>query len=98
MVIRGQTLTTESVWDDTDIVHILLDTVYVSDFHTFGGLVLASSPTQSLVVKLRNDPNGARQAGFVANGIPHEIDDRIGGRIHCIGIGVPGMIRRDENA
>ena len=52
MVVRGQTLTTQSVWDDTDIVHVLFDTVYVSDFHTFGGLVLASSPTESLVVKL----------------------------------------------
>ena len=52
MVVRGQTLTTQSVWDDTDIVHVLFDTVYVSDFHSFGGLVLASSPTESLVVKL----------------------------------------------
>jgi len=80
MVVRGQTLTTQSVWDDTDIVHVLFDTVYVSDFHSFGGLALTSSPTESLVVKLL----GAG-AGFVANGIPHEIDDRIGGIIQVLG-------------
>ena len=73
MLVRGQTLDTQSVWDDTDIVHILLDTVYVYDFHTYGGLVLASSPTESLVVKLLNNPNGGHDAGFVADGIPHEI-------------------------
>jgi hypothetical protein len=73
-------LTTQSVWDDTDIVHVLFDTVYVYDFHSFGGLMLASSPTESLVVKLLN-----AGAGFVANGIPHEIDDRIGGIIQVLG-------------
>ena len=85
MLVRGQTLTTESVWDDTDIVHVVLDTIYVPDFHTFGGLTLASSPTESLVVKLLNDPTGNTQAGFVATGIPHEIDDRIGGIIQIVG-------------
>ncbi len=79
MVVRGQTLTTQSVWDDTDIVHVLFDTVYVSDFHSYGGLVLASSPTESLVVKLLGN------AGFVATGIPHETDDRIGGIIQILG-------------
>ena len=79
MVVRGQTLTTQSVWDDTDIVHVLFDTVYVPDFHSYGGLVLASSPTESLVVKLLGN------AGFVATGIPHETDDRIGGIIQILG-------------
>jgi len=82
MLVRGQTLTTESVWDDTDIVHVVLDTIYVPDFHTYGGLTLASSPTESLVVKLLNGPT---QAGFVATGIRHEIDDRIGGIIQIVG-------------
>nr|MCU0983207.1 hypothetical protein [Pirellulaceae bacterium] len=80
MIVRGQTLTTQSVWDDVDMVHVLLDTVYVADFHSFGGLVLASSPTESLVVKLL----GAG-AGFVATGIPTETDDRIGGIIQVLG-------------
>jgi len=86
MVVRGQTLTTQSVWDDADIVHVLLDTVYVPDFHTFGGLVLASNATESLVVKmLDNNQNDTKQIGFVATGIPHEIDDRIGGIIQILG-------------
>ena len=59
MMVRGQTLTTQSVWDDVDMVHVLLDTVYVADFHSFGGLVLASSPTESLVVKLLGAPGPA---------------------------------------
>jgi len=79
MVVRGQTLTTQSVWDDTDIVHVLFSTVYVSDFHSYGGLMLASSPTESLVVKLLGN------AGFVATGVPHETEDRIGGIIQILG-------------
>ena len=52
MVVRGETMTTQGVWDDTDIVHVLFDTVYVPDFHIYGGLRLESKPTESLVVKL----------------------------------------------
>ena len=80
MVVRGQTLTTQSVWDDTDIVHVLFDTVHVSDFHSYGGLRLQSSATQSLVVKLL----GA-EAGFTATGRPLDITDRIGGMLHVLG-------------
>ena len=80
MIVRGGTLTTESVWDDTDIVHVLLDAVNVPDFHTFGGLRLESSPTESLVVKA----SGAT-AGFTATGRPLEIDDRIGGIVQVLG-------------
>ena len=42
MRIRGETLTTETVWDDTDIVHILQSEVVIPDFHTVGGLRLQS--------------------------------------------------------
>jgi hypothetical protein len=81
MQIRGTTLTTEGVWDDTDIVHVLRDeAVYAPDLHTFGGLRLESSPTESLVVKL----DGAA-AGVTATGRPLEIDDRIGGAVHILG-------------
>ena len=69
MVIRGEVLTTQSIWDDTDIVHILtnqfdqqdarngnrvwaFDEIVIPEQHTFGGLRLESSPTESLVVKL----------------------------------------------
>jgi hypothetical protein len=51
MVVRSGTLTTESVWDDTDIVHVLYDEIDVPDFHTYGGLRLESSATESLVIK-----------------------------------------------
>jgi len=78
--VRGQTLTTQSVWDDTDIVHVVFDTIYVPDFHTFGGLRLESSPTESLVVKLSGS-----SAGFTATGQELDIDDRIGGSIQIIG-------------
>jgi hypothetical protein len=88
MVVRGETLTTESIWDDTDIVHILQDMVYVYDYHTFGGLKLLSSPQESLVVKLKNGgvPVGSTAvAGITVNGRPLEITDRIGGILQVIG-------------
>jgi len=78
--VRGGTLTTQSVWDDTDIVHVLFDTVYIPDFQHYGGLRLESSPNESLVIKL----SGAA-AGFEATGRPLDIDDRIGGMLHIIG-------------
>lgn len=80
MDIRGETLDTESVWDDTDITHVLRETIYVPDFHTYGGLRLESSATQSLVVKLQ----GAT-AGFTATGRPLDINDRIGGILTIVG-------------
>nr|WP_052303618.1 GEVED domain-containing protein [Pirellula staleyi] len=80
MVVRGAVLTTEVVWDDTDIAHVLFDTIVIPDLHTFGGLRLESSGTESLVVK-----SSGATAGFVATGRPLEIDDRIGGVIHVLG-------------
>lgn len=78
--VRGGTLTTQSVWDDTDIVHVLFDTVYIPDFQHFGGLRLESNPNESLVVKLSGG-----NAGFEATGRPLDIDDRIGGMLHVVG-------------
>ncbi|APZ94408.1 GEVED domain-containing protein [Fuerstiella marisgermanici] len=80
MLVRPATLTTQSVWDDTDIVHVLTEEILVPDHHTFGGLRLESSSAASLVVKLL----GAN-AGFTANGYPIDIDDRIGGSLQIIG-------------
>ena len=80
MVVRGSTLTTQSVWDDVDIVHVLFDEVVVPNFHTFGGLRLQSTASQSLVVKLL----GAN-AGITATGVPLDIDDRIGGSVDILG-------------
>ncbi|MFO0869977.1 MAG: Ig-like domain-containing protein [Pirellulales bacterium] len=97
MWVRGGTLATEGIWDDTDIVHVVLDTVTVPNFHTYGGLRLQSSSTESLVVKLLGTDrlNGIEggwgfydkylNTGLTATGTPLDIDDRIGGVIHVIG-------------
>ncbi|MEZ6132565.1 MAG: hypothetical protein R3C59_28195 [Planctomycetaceae bacterium] len=87
--IRGETLTTESVWDDTDIVHVLRDEIVVNYHHTFSGLRLQSAPDASLVVKLQNtlDSTGnvIAEAGFTADGTLLDIEDRIGGTVQVIG-------------
>ncbi|MCG2683351.1 MAG: GEVED domain-containing protein, partial [Planctomycetales bacterium] len=80
MIVRGGNLTTEGVWDDTDIVHVLYDEIVVSNLCTYGGLRLQSSADESLVVKL----SGAN-AGLTATGRPLEIHDRIGGTIQVLG-------------
>jgi VCBS repeat-containing protein len=79
MDVRGQTLTTATVWDDTDIVHVLRDEILVPDLNVMGGIQLKSRPTESLVVKL------SANAGFTATGRPLEIDDRIGGIVQIVG-------------
>ena len=80
MVVRGGTLTTATVWDDTDIVYVLFDQITVPNFDVFGGIRLQSSPTASLVVKLL----GAN-AGITASGNDLEIPDRIGGTLQIVG-------------
>lgn len=80
MEVRGGTLTTETVWDDTDIAHILRSEIIVTNHHVFSGLRLQSSPTASLVVKA----SGAN-AGLTASGYLLEIDDRIGGSLYILG-------------
>ena len=81
LLVRSATLTTQSIWDDTDIVHVVQDTITVPDFHTYGGLRLQSSANESLVVKL----SGAT-AGFTATGTPLDITDRIGGTVQVLGL------------
>ncbi|MGL6195788.1 MAG: hypothetical protein ACRC2T_13310, partial [Thermoguttaceae bacterium] len=83
MVVRGEVLTTDSVWDDSDIVHVLFTEIIVPNFHSTGGLKLMSQPSESLIVKLLGS-----NAGFTTSGTPFEIDDRIGGAIQVVG--VPG--------
>lgn len=79
MRVRGGTLVSESVWDDTDIVHILQSEIIVPDFHTYGGLRLTSKVDSSLVVKASNN------AGITAAGRPLDIKDRIGGSVQILG-------------
>ena len=78
LVVRGEVLAGEIVWDDTDIVHVLRSDIEVPDHHTYGGLRLESSSTESLVVKAEN-------AEILATGRSLDITDRIGGRIHVLG-------------
>ena len=73
-------MTTEGIWDDTDIVHIVLGDIDVPNLDTYGGLRLQSSVSGSLVVKL----SGAT-AGFTASGRPLEITDRVGGTLQVLG-------------
>ena len=73
-------ITTETIWDDTDIVHVVRDEIVVPDFHTYGGLRLQSSPTESLVIKLDGE-----LAGFTAGGQKLDINDRIGGTLQVLG-------------
>ncbi len=80
MRVRGSTLTTQSVWDDVDIVHIVTDEIMIPNHHTFSGVRLQSSATESLVVKLRGPT-----AGFTAAGSPLDIDDRLGGSLQIVG-------------
>jgi len=80
MVVRGGTLDTSSVWDDTDIVHVLFDEIQVPNYYQQGGLRLQSDTSGSLVVKLQG-PN----AGFTATGTPLDVNNRIGGSVQIIG-------------
>ncbi len=88
MVIRGEVLTTQVIWDDTDIVHVLNGLITVENLHTYGGLRLQSSNSESLVIKVQ----GAN-SGFTATGAPLETLDRVGGTIQVLGtVGHPVVI------
>ena len=80
MRVRPEEITVESVWDDTDIVHVLGGEIIVQNFHTATGVRLMSDPDVSLVVKLIGST-----AGFTAAGYGLDIDDRIGGTVQVVG-------------
>ncbi|XZE33033.1 GEVED domain-containing protein [Pirellulaceae bacterium SH501] len=82
MQVRGQTLTTQSVWDDTDMVHVVSTTITSDNLHTYGGLRLKSSATESLVVKFGGEN---ALAGLDATGTPLDYSNRIGGSIQIVG-------------
>jgi len=80
MEVRAEEITTQTVWDDTDIVHIVTGQIDdVINQHTFGGIRLESNANSSLVVKF------TKGAGFLIDGIPLDITDRIGGALQVIG-------------
>lgn len=78
--VRGGEVAVESVWDDTDLVHIVDSTIFVGNLHTKTGLRLQSNPTESLVVKFTTGV-----ASLIATGTPLDIDDRIGGTVQVVG-------------
>ncbi len=81
MLVRGGIITTDVVFDDTDIVQVVEDLITTSNQFSLTGTVrLQSSSTESLVVKLL----GAT-AGFTASGEPLDITDRYGGAVQIIG-------------
>lgn len=81
--VRAGVLTTEGVWDDTDVVHIVTGRIEASDFHAYGGLRLQSSATQSLVVKLLSKEGTV--AGLAATGSELDNADHIGGSVQLVG-------------
>ncbi len=89
MEIRGGTITTATVFDDTDIAHVLFDNIEVDDLHSSGGLRLLSRPDESLVVKFDGPgtPNSPTAGtGLSATGSVSGIIDRVGGTINVIGL------------
>ena len=93
--VRGGHITTETIFDDTDIAHLVFDTIEVGNFHSSGGLRLMSRPDESLVVKFSGlgTPNSANEGtGITASGEVGNTD-RIGGAVHVLGLpGAPVVL------
>lgn len=77
--VRGEIVTLDSVWDDTDITHIVQSPIHSLTNAYGGALRLRSGSDASLVVKF--GPNGTLNA----DGRPLDIDDRIGGTLQILG-------------
>ena len=94
--VRAGTIRTQTVFDDTDIAHLVFDNIEVGNFHSSGGLRLMSRPDESLVVKFTGEgsPNSETHGtGITATGSPGSIADRIGGSVHVIGLpGAPVIL------
>ncbi len=99
--IRAGEISTETIFDDTDIAHLLFDNIEVGNFHSSGGLRLLSRPDESLVVKFSGPggPNSPTEGtGITATGSTSAIDDRIGGSVHVIGLpGSPVILTSIED-
>ncbi|MCY3007183.1 MAG: tandem-95 repeat protein [Planctomycetota bacterium] len=94
--LQHNTLTTDSVWDDTDIVHVLFDSVTVGNLQQVGGLRLQSAVNESLVIKMEGQGSNfdqERGTGFTATGNFSSITDRVGGTVQVLGMpGFPVVI------
>ncbi|MGB1925201.1 MAG: peptidase, partial [Rubripirellula sp.] len=93
--VRGGHITTETIFDDTDIAHLLFDNIEVGNFESSGGLTLKSRPDESLVVKFSGPgtPNSASEGtGITASGQQGDAS-RIGGTVHILGLpGAPVVL------
>ena len=90
--LQRNLLTTESVWDDTDMVHVLFDSITVGNLQSVGGLRLQSSVNESLVIKMEGQGSNfdqERGTGFTATGRFGGIGDRVGGTVTVMGM--PGF-------
>ena len=86
--LQRNILTTESVWDDTDIVHVLFDSITVSNLEHSGGLRLQSAINESLVVKMEGQGSNfdkERGTGITATGTYSSVPDRVGGTVQILG-------------
>ncbi|MCY2986718.1 MAG: pre-peptidase C-terminal domain-containing protein, partial [Planctomycetota bacterium] len=87
MKVRAGVVDTSTVWDDTDIVHVLAGGQITDDkFHILGGIRLQSAPDASLVMKLGTG------AGFAIGSSSVdllEVFDRIGASMQIVG--APGF-------
>jgi len=96
LVIRGGALLVESVWDDTDIVHVLNESVTVGNIQSSGGLLLQSRANESLVIKMSGagTPNSPTLGtGFTATGESSDSAERLGGTVHIVGLpGAPVVL------
>lgn len=84
----GSILTTASVWDDTDIVHVVYNEIFTGNVQHEGGLRLQSAPNESLVVKFDgygSNYNRNIGAGLTANGQLTSATDRVGGTLQVLG-------------
>jgi hypothetical protein len=90
--LQRNVLTTESVWDDTDLVHVLFDSITVGNLQQVGGLRLQSSVNESLVIKMEGQGSNfdqERGTGITATGRFSGIADRVGGTVQVVGM--PGF-------
>ena len=86
--LQRNILTTESVWDDTDIVHVLFDSITVSNLEHSGGLRLHSAINESLVIKFEGQGSNfdqERGTGITATGRYSSVPDRVGGTVQIVG-------------
>lgn len=87
--VRGGELAGAGVWDDTDIVHVVRETISIPNHEVYGGLRLESSPNRSLVVKFESGVSSATIiAGGDQSGSANQFNglaDRVGGALQVIG-------------